>query len=115
MLIKLMGDYSCWPLWIRDEDDGVFYPRDPATLGLGASLIGRLAAWQQWHESMVNVADPNDSRPVTEAEWEAFANEGRLLAARVAEELPHATAWFYQDPQPHSEVDALRRRRAVGD
>jgi hypothetical protein len=52
----------------------VFATRDPATLGLTASLVGRLAAWQQWHESM-----------------------GRLLASRVGQELPNATAWFYRD------------------
>lgn len=102
VLIKLLADYHCWPLWVRGQHDELFEPRDPATLGLSASLVGRLAAWQQWYESMVNIADPDDSRPVTVAEDEAFAAEGRLLAARVAEELPHAVVWFHRDPQPRS-------------
>ncbi|MGS2618984.1 hypothetical protein ACVCAH_31315 [Micromonospora sp. LZ34] len=96
MLIKVMDDYGCWPLWVRNERDQVYEPRDPATLGLSASLVGRLAAWQHWAESMVNLADPHDSRAVSAAEEAAFAGEGRLLAARVAEELPEAVVWFYQ-------------------
>ncbi|MGW9196707.1 hypothetical protein [Micromonospora chersina] len=97
MLIKVMDDYGCWPLWVRDEASGVYEPRDPATLGLSAGLVGRLAAWQQWSESMVNIADPGDSRAVGAEEDGAFAAEGRLLAARVAEELPNAVVWFYDD------------------
>ncbi|MER6594954.1 hypothetical protein ABT214_24520 [Micromonospora purpureochromogenes] len=95
MLIKVMDDYGCWPVWVRDEDGGVYEPRDPATLGLSCALVGRLAAWQQWSESMVNLADPNDSRPVEAEEDAAFAAEGRLLAARVAEELPQAVVRFH--------------------
>jgi hypothetical protein len=100
VLIKVMDDYGCWPLWVRKQDEDAFEPRDPSTLGLTASLVGRLLAWQQWYESMVNIADPHDSRPVASAEQGAFAEEGRLLAARVAEELPYAVVWFYQDAQP---------------
>jgi hypothetical protein len=95
--IKVMDDYGCWPLWIREEHDDVYEPRDPATLGLSASLVGRLAAWQQWSESMVNISDPNDSRVVPAEESAAFAAEGRLLAARVAKELPQVEVWFYQE------------------
>lgn len=98
--IKVLGDYHCWPLWVREGQDEVFDTRDPATLGLTTGLVGRLAAWQQWYESTVNIADPNDSRPVTAVEREAFAAEGRLLAARVATELPHAQVWLSGDPQP---------------
>jgi hypothetical protein len=97
-----MADYQCWPLWVRDEHDEVFTTHDPAALGLTASLVGRLTAWQQWHESMINIADPHDSRPINPAENEAFATEGRLLASRIAEELPNATVWFYLDPQPRT-------------
>ncbi|MEV6600613.1 hypothetical protein AB0M36_27750 [Actinoplanes sp. NPDC051346] len=100
MLIKVLDDYNCWPLWVRGDDDEIFETCDPATLGLSDSVVGRLAAWQQWYESMVNFADPHDSRAVTTAEDEAFDAEARLLAARVAEELPHATVWYYKDPQP---------------
>lgn len=95
-----MDDYGCWPLWVREEHDDVFLPRDPAQLGLAVGIVGRLTAWQQWYESMVNLAEPNDSRRVTPAEDTAFADEGRLLAARVAEELTHAVVWFHLDPQP---------------
>jgi hypothetical protein len=102
VLIKVLADYHCWPLWVREDEGGFFETRDPATQGLSPSTVGRLAAWQQWYESMVNIADPNDSRAITDAESEAFDAEGRLLASRVAEELPRATVWFSGDPQPSS-------------
>ncbi|MCO1595507.1 hypothetical protein M8C17_10045 [Micromonospora sp. RHAY321] len=114
MLIKVMDDYGCWPLWVRDDRNDVYEPRDPATLGLSGSLVGRLASWRQWSESMVNIVDPNDSRPVTADEDAAFAAEGRLLAARVADELPHAVVWFYQEQpteQPNRRTQADDRRQ----
>jgi hypothetical protein len=100
MLIKVMDDYGCAPLWVKDGDEDLFLPYEPEDLGLSPSLAGRLQAWRQWYESMINFADAHDSRPVDEPEWTAFDTEGRHLAARVAEELPHATVWFHRDPEP---------------
>ncbi|MDG4826619.1 hypothetical protein O7635_32620 [Asanoa sp. WMMD1127] len=102
MLIKVMDDYGCWPLWVRDSPGGTFENRDPADLGLTSSLVGRLAAWQRRYESMVDIADPNDSHEVSRAEDDAHAAEGRLLAARVVAELPYATVWYCQDLEPDS-------------
>ena len=68
MLIKVLDDYGRWPLWVRDRPGEMSDSRDPATLGLTPSLVERFAAWQQWYEPMVNIADPNDSRPVTAVE-----------------------------------------------
>jgi hypothetical protein len=100
MFVKLMTDYRCWPLWVRASPAEVFNTLDPATLGLTPSLVGRLNAWQQWYESMVNIADPNDSRSVSASEDAALEAEGRLLAVRVARELPLAAVWFHLDPEP---------------
>ncbi|GLY92750.1 hypothetical protein [Actinoplanes sp. NBRC 103695] len=100
MLIKVTADYGCAPLWIRRERDEVFLPCEPDDLQLSPALSGRLGAWRRWYESMINIADPYDSRPVEEAGQAALEAEGRHLAARVAEELPHATVWFYRDQQP---------------
>lgn len=100
VLIKVMDDYGCAPLWVRRERDEPFLPCEPDDLELSPALAGRLEAWRRWYESMVNIADPHDSRPVDEAEQAALEAEGRHLAARVAEELPHATVWFHRDRQP---------------
>lgn len=65
---------------------------DPATLGLSAGLVGRLASWQQWSESMVNIADPGDSRAVGAEEDAAFAAEG-VCWRRVLRKNYHMR-WF---------------------
>jgi hypothetical protein len=113
MLIKVMDDYACEPLWVREDGDEFFDPRDPGELGLTSALVGRLAAWRQWYESMVNIADPNDSRPIAPDEHSALAAEGRLLAQRVAAELPDATVWFYLDPEPGTS-EAEQRKQPRG-
>jgi hypothetical protein len=43
------------------------------------------------------MADPHDSRAVSDEEDAAFDAEGRLLAARTAEELPTAVVRFWKD------------------
>ncbi|GIF67634.1 hypothetical protein Ais01nite_56690 [Asanoa ishikariensis] len=102
MLIKIMDDWGCYPTWVwgPDKYGGLYEPHDPAELGLSPSLVGRLEAWQKWSDSMVNIADPHDSRPISDAEYDALAAEGRRLAIRVGDELRRARFWYYQDPEP---------------
>jgi hypothetical protein len=112
MQIKVMDDYGCWPLWVREERGGGFDTHDPAELGLSSSLVGRLEAWQRWSDSMVNIADPNDGRPISDTEHEALAAEGRRLAIRVADELPGVRVWYYEDPEPGPAFAASPLERA---
>ncbi len=81
-----MHDYQCDPLWVS-RDGSLREPEAPAEHGVSASLAGRFEAWRHWGESRLNLADPHDSRPVSAEEDAAFDAEGRLLAARTAEEL----------------------------
>lgn len=83
--VTVMHDYQCEVLWV--ERDDVREPEDPHEHGLSPSLCGRLEAWRHWGESRLNLADPYDSREVDEVEDRAFHEEGRLLAARVAQEM----------------------------
>ncbi len=94
--ITVLHDYQCDPLWVSREGE-LRDPEAPQELGLSASLVGRLEAWRLWGESQLNMADPHDSRLVAAAEDEAFDAEGRLLAARVAQELPQATVLYWKD------------------
>ncbi len=91
-----MHDYQCDPLWVS-RDGSLPGPEAPEDHGLSASLAGRFEAWRQWGESRVNMADPHDSRAVSEDEDAAFDAEGRLLAARTAEELPTVVVHYWKD------------------
>ena len=93
--IKVMHDYQCDPLWVKRAD--IFMPESPDRHGLSASLVGRLEAWRLWGESRTNLADPHDSRVISEEEAAGFDAEGRLLAARIGTELPGATVSYWLD------------------
>ncbi len=99
--ITVMHDYCAEPLWVSREGQARV-PEAPQEHGLSPSLVGRLDAWQLWGDSRINMADPLDSRPVTDAEEDAFEAEGRLLARRVADELPNVTV-LYGDGSAYQE------------
>jgi hypothetical protein len=46
------------------------------------------------------MADPHDSRDVTPAEMELFDAEGRLLSARLGEEMRDTCVYYWKDPDP---------------
>ncbi len=96
IVITVMHDYQCDPLWVS-RDGSVREPEAPEDHGLSASLAGRFEAWRQWGESRVNMADPHDSRAVSDEEDAAFDAEGRLLAARTTAELPAAVVHYWRD------------------
>lgn len=48
------------------------------------------------------MADPHDSRTVSEQEDATFDAEGRLLAARTAEELPTVVVRYWKDDRTES-------------
>jgi hypothetical protein len=100
MHIRVMTDYSCYPLWVRTAPEAISDTTDPRDLPLSPSLVGRFEAWAEWYESMLNREDPHDSRDVTPPESAAFEAEGRLLTARLAEELPEACVRYFNDDEP---------------
>ena len=97
-----MHDYGCEPLWVS-RDGQLREPETPQAHGLSPSLVGRLEAWRQWGDSRVNMSDPLDSRTVTDDEEAAYDAEGRLLAARVGDELPQATVLYWKDGPAYQE------------
>jgi hypothetical protein len=99
LVVRVMHDYRCHPLWVRRGPD-LAADESPHELGLSASLCGRLEAWRSWGESFLNVDDPHDSRAVSDEEDAAFDAEGRLLASRVADELPGAVVHYWKDGEP---------------
>jgi hypothetical protein len=101
MQIKVMHDYQCYPLWVLRDGGDVASDESPEELGLSPALAGRLNAWWHWGESRINMADPHDSRAVSEREVAAFDAEGRLLAKRVGVELPSASVSYVNDEASH--------------
>ena len=100
MVVRVMTDYGAEPLWVRREGDDIHVNTEPCALGLSASLVGRFEAWRLWDESVINFADPQDSREVSDGEAAAFHAEGRLLTRRVAAELPQAVVYYFSDGAP---------------
>ena len=95
MLIKVMADYHCWPLWWDAGEAGNI---DPATLGVSAALAADLAAWAARYDATLDADDPARSGFATSAAEAAFETQGRLLARRLAQELEgRATVRYWRD------------------
>lgn len=126
LAIKILMDLDQDVTWVKDDGDPealFFEPAHPSTLGLSASLVGRLECLRLWTHSMVNFVDPHDSREPTDAEFDSRDTEARLLAQRIAAELPQADVWFEKDrPQISTQLERLgvkqvacpETRRCVG-
>ena len=88
--VKLMSDYSAFPLWAEPDKgpvsaDDDFQPGelDPEDLPLTAALVAELQGWAELHIRLLGSAFewPSEQAKV------AFAAEGRRLLARVRDEL----------------------------
>ena len=83
--IKLMWDYSCWPLWQYDGE--IFDNVDPKTLSLSASTLTRLEAWSAVPDAkLAEVEYPPDIKWSAE-ETLAFELEGFDLWRTIRSEL----------------------------
>jgi hypothetical protein len=86
--VKVMADYSCYPLWFHEEERvGCF---SPSELALSWSLELALGAWAgDFDDSLVELDRDEPGGPVrwSEAAAAAHAAEGRVLAGRLAREL----------------------------
>ncbi len=94
--IKVMADYGCDPLWVRDAEfmDNVS-PNAP-WLGLSDELIAALDRWAAEFDATLNRDDPRESGFRSPTEQTCFARRGRQLAERVAEEVgvSWSVRWF---------------------
>ena len=86
MLIKVMADYECGPLWWDGEPDRIGNIQ-PEALGLSDGLCADLSAWAKIYDGTLVSDDPVSSGFPSLADERAFEEQGRRLAARVADEL----------------------------
>lgn len=107
--LKLMADYSAWPLWGRSGGDV-----DPATLPLSVDLRERLNEWAAAYDAILNRDDPRNSgfpSPEVQAAWE---QEGLHLWRDLQRELgsDYAISYFSHGQQrvlrPHEAPTAER-------
>ena len=79
--LKLMADYSAWPLWLSGENV------DPARFPISPELLDRLKGWSQSYDAILNRDDPASSgfsSPEAELAWE---EQGRRLWHDLQDEL----------------------------
>ena len=84
--IKLMTDWSAFPLWWDEGENCADF--DPHKLPLSEELLDRLAKWANMYEQQMNYNDSYDeSRFFNKQEAQAFEQEGMQLWSALRREL----------------------------
>jgi hypothetical protein len=83
--IKVMTDYSCYPLWAMDEE--LIGPFSPQHLGVSMELENDLWAWAGEFDLSFDIDDPAKSR-WSDERYKQHLEEGLTLARRIKSELP---------------------------
>lgn len=92
--IRLMADYQSWPLWWQaPHEPGDI---DPRILPLSDETRDRLRKWSDAYDAILNWDDPASSGFATEAEEEAFEEEGEALWKQLQIELEGQYRVLYQ-------------------
>lgn len=81
--IKLMPDYSCYPLWDRDDGGDI----EPWELPLSEATIERLLNWQNIYDRTIDWDDPASAGFASEKEKMVFEIEGISLWKQLQKEL----------------------------
>lgn len=81
--IKLMPDYSCYPLWDRDDGGDI----EPWELPLSEATIERLLNWQDIYDRTIDWDDPASAGFASAQEEIAFEREGISLWKQLQKEL----------------------------
>ncbi len=94
MRIRVAAEYGCWPLWWDPPYD--MGNVDPETLGLTSRLCDDLALWAEAFDGTANEDDPSKSGFASATDEQDFHERGRLLAARLQDELVKVALVRYQ-------------------
>ena len=96
-VIKLMAEYSAWPLWWAYNDH--VGDIDPYTLPIAPETVTRLLSWEAKYEAHLNWNDPASSKWPSREAYEEFEREGFHLWLKLREELKDTYQVLY-----HSEL-----------
>lgn len=92
--IKVMCDYSTYPLWAMDEGlMGDFAPQD---LGVSDALSVDLWTWANEFDASLNPDDPANSRWSADR-YKQHVTEGIALARRIKGELPDREVFVHDE------------------
>ncbi|RHX77450.1 hypothetical protein [Leptospira yasudae] len=94
--LKLMTDYYCFPLWIKDSSN-VFDNIDPEKLPISDILKKRLLSWSTLYDQILNLEDPASSNFKSEEDENRFYEEGESLWRLLQEELRGKYKVYYYD------------------
>ncbi len=99
--IKLMADYSAFPVWDRTTGRNL----RPADLPISVGLQNDLAAWASRFETTLNVDDARSSRFQTGEELHIFDDQGIQLWRRLQAELGESARVTYFSSIERKEIE----------
>src|SRR5580704_13813220 len=85
--LKLMAEYECWPLWVRESELKISDNIHPAELPLDADTVQRLLNWAAAFDSTLNQDDPMSSGFPNPGACRAFEEEGERLWIQLRNHL----------------------------
>lgn len=94
-ILKVMWDYSAFPVWETFHRAGPIQQVSVASLPISKPLKAALEDWsQEWTNIMIG-SDTSSWTPPGERTQIAWTDMGRLLAKRLAQELGHEFEVLY--------------------
>ena len=100
--LKVMADYQCSPLWIRDVDG--LRNTHPNELLLSTDLVNKLMAWATEYDMTLKWDDPASSGFRTQSIHESFVQRGRWLAEEIANQINGDLKVIYFDDIAQREI-----------
>ncbi len=98
IVIKLMADYSQFPLWRSGGSFDNVGEINPASLPLTPELQAQLLRWHDRYYSQLNIQDFDQSVFFTDEERDEFDQEGIDLWQRLRSELaPTYEVWYFSE------------------
>lgn len=91
--LKLMPDYDCYPLWVRD--DAGLENIDPNSLNISTSLKESLEIWKKKYDSTFVRKNPIESGFKSMDDEKKYYEEGKKIYYELLKELGHAYKVYY--------------------
>lgn len=97
-IIKLMAEYSAFPIWYESPGRNAGQPINPKDLPISEGLENRINQWMEWYDSTLNLDDPATSGFETAKNEADFEREGVDIWITLSRELEeHYTVWYFSE------------------